>query len=92
MDIYKIPQNVFDKVMRQLDDNEVDELKLMIVFLGLPGDGSIKMDEDWICEKTNMSSQEYRKAIENLSARGWVDTTIENIIVVSFEAIFGGEK
>lgn len=50
------------------------------------------MDEDWICEKTNMSSQEYRKAIENLSARGWVDTTIENIIVVSFEAIFGGEK
>lgn len=92
MDIYKIPQIIFDKIMRQLDDNEVDELKLMIVFLGLPGDGSIKIEEDWICEKTNMSNQKYHKAIENLSARGWIDITIENIIIVSFDAILGEEK
>ena len=27
MDIYKIPQNVFDKVMRQLDDNNDSVLR-----------------------------------------------------------------
>lgn len=29
--------------------------------------------------------------MKNLSARGWIDT-IENIIVVSFEAILGGKN
>ena len=91
MDIYKIPQNVFDNVIRQLGDEEGNELKLMFVFLSLPGDGSIKIEEDKICQKLNMSSQEYHEAIKNLSARGWIDMTIENIIVVSFEAILGKE-
>ena len=43
MDIYKIPQNVFDNVIRQLGDEEGNELKLMFVFLSLPATALSKL-------------------------------------------------
>lgn len=55
MDTYKIPQDVFDSIIRQLDDEEGNEPKLMIIFLSLPGDGSIRIEENKICQKLNMS-------------------------------------
>jgi len=36
-----INQQVYDKIMRQLGDEEGNELKLMFVFLSLPGDGRV---------------------------------------------------
>ena len=47
-------------------------MKIMWVLLGTAGDGSFRVSEKWIQERTGMSQQAYNRARKALVERGWL--------------------
>ena len=69
---YELPQNVIDVLFNELSDEQGNEIKLMLLLLGVDGDGSFSLTEEWVKQKTGMSKQSYHSAKANLAERGFL--------------------
>lgn len=78
---YKLPQNIMDIVLTQLDGKNGNAIKLMIVLLGTSGDGSFRASEKWIEKKTGMKKQNYHRAKNALAEKGMIILEDGKIIV-----------
>lgn len=59
---YSITQEAADKVMQTLSGKNGNELKIMMVLLGTLGDGSFRISERWILDRTGMEHSSYIRA------------------------------
>ena len=69
---YQLPQDIMDIIFNQLDGKNGNQMKIMIVLLGTVGDGSFRVSEKWICERTGTVQQSYNRARKSLVERGWL--------------------
>ena len=69
---YQVPQDLMDIILHKLDGKSGNQMKIMWVLLGSAGDGSFKISEKWICERTGMSQPAYIRARKALIERGWL--------------------
>lgn len=69
---YQLPQSLMDSILQQLDGKCGNQIKLMCVLLGTLGDGSFKVSEKWISQRTGMTQQAYNKTRQALIRRGWL--------------------
>lgn len=69
---YQLPQDIMDIIFNKLDGKNGNQMKIMIVLLGTVGDGSFRVSEKWICERTGMVQQSYNRARKALVERGWL--------------------
>ena len=73
---YQLPQDIMDIIFNQLDGKNGNQMKIMTVLLGTAGDGSFRVSEKWICERTGMLQPAYIRARKALVERGWLQ--VEN--------------
>lgn len=59
---YSITQEAADRVMNGLNGRCGNELKIMMVLLGTLGDGSFRISEKWILDRTGMEHSSYIRA------------------------------
>lgn len=69
---YQVPQDLMDIILHKLDGKSGNQMKIMWVLLGSAGDGSFRISEKWICERTGMSQPAYIRARKALIERGWL--------------------
>lgn len=78
---YLLPQKIMDTVFNELDGKNGNQLKLMVVLLGTIGDGSFKISNDWIYQRTGMDQSAYSRARAALIERGWIELSGDKIIL-----------
>lgn len=69
---YQTPQDLVDIILNNLEGKAGNQMKIMWVLLGTAGDGSFRVSEKWIQERTGMSQQAYNRARKALVERGWL--------------------
>lgn len=78
-----------DKIFQKLDGNHGNQIKLLVVLLGTIGNGSFRVSEEWIRQRTGMSQPAYNKARKALIEKGWIVLTDDGCIVVDVNTIMG---
>lgn len=69
---YQLPQQILDKVFEQLDGKCGNQIKLMVVLLGTIGNGSFRVSQRWVQERTGLSQVSYIRARQKLVEKGWL--------------------
>lgn len=69
---YQIPQAVADKIFQKLDGRNGSQMKIMLVLLGTIGNGTFRVTEKWILERTGLQQPAYVRARGELIRKGWL--------------------
>lgn len=80
-DFYLLPKNLMDSIFNQLSGKQGNQIKLMCVLLGTLGDGSFRVSEKWICDRTGMEQSAYVRARAELIEKGWLSREGGNLYV-----------
>lgn len=81
-------QDALDVVFNELSGKNGNELKIMVVLLGTLGDGSFRISEQWLLDRTGMEHSAYIRARKALVARGWLRHEEGQTITVDYDALF----
>lgn len=85
---YELPQKLMDIIFKKLGNSSA-QLKIMIVLIGAkPGFG---ISEQWMLERTGLTTSSYSRARANLINMGWISLEKNKKITVNFKAILEAE-
>lgn len=83
---YSLPHELMDTVFRQLNGKQGNQIKLMIALFGTIGDGTFRISQKWICDRTGMNQSNYVRARQALIEKGWLEIKDGNIYI-NFDVI-----
>lgn len=78
-----------DKIFQKLDGKHGSQIKLLVVLLGTIGNGSFRVSEEWVRQRTGMSQVNYNVARKALVEKGWMVLTDDGCVVIDVNAIMG---
>lgn len=78
-----------DKIFQKLDGRHGSQIKLLVVLLGTIGNGSFRVSEEWVRQRTGMSQVNYNVARKALVEKGWMVLTDDGCVVIDVNAIMG---
>lgn len=82
---YQIPQHLADIINKELGDSSA-QIKVMYVLVGTKE--GFRITEKWICDRTGLAPNSYRRARAALEKIGWITHTQYESITINFDEIY----
>ena len=69
---YKLSQKVMDSIFNKLDGKNGNAIKIMVVLLGTNGNGTFRISEEFIKQRTGITKQNYHRTMKYLESIGFI--------------------
>ena len=83
---YYLPGDIMDIIFQEFDGKNGNAIKLMVVLIGTRGDGSFRITEQFIQNRTGMTKSNYHRTRNVLAEKGFIYVG-ENSITVNLDNI-----
>lgn len=74
-------------IFRQVDGNQGNLIKIMLMLINTKGDGSFRISEKWMLDNTGLTHKRYISCRQELCNRGWISMEKGESIVLHPETI-----